>query len=166
MENASVFKNFFFWIHSSKPEIDFSIGMDAIFNLAILAEKYTICPLLNQITDYIKTATMQGELTLNPANLDSIYCWTSNETSILRQICCWILVWQIRNREADQNFQAVNKEYEAIFSSYSDLGRDFFLWASGKNVNLVEPCQFHDHSDITNAGKRKGKITVCPYSDL
>lgn len=109
---------------------------------------------------------MQGNLTLDPIDLDNIYRLTPDETSILRQICSWILVWQIKNREVDQNSEALNKRYAAIFSLHSDLGHDFFLRSSGKDVNLVGPCEFHDHSDIFNAREEEDNIIVCPYSEF
>lgn len=170
-ENASVFEKFFLWIHSSKPEVDFSKGMDGIFDLAIFAEKYTICPLINSITDYIKTATMRGELTLDPTDLDSIYSSTpDSEKSVLCQICSWNILWQILNPEDDNDSQVVSKKYAKIFALHSDLGRDFFLLTSEEDAIDLEPCKFHDHSDIIIAGKEeegkgKGKITACPYFD-
>lgn len=166
-DSALVFKDFFSWIHSSKPEVDFNKGMDAIFNLAIFAEKYTICPLLNQITDYIQTETMRGKLTLDPADLDNIYRSTSSdETSILRQICSWILVWQSKKRVVDENSRALNKRYAAVFSSHPDLGSNFFLWSSEENVDLVGPCEFHNHSDMPDGADKEENIIFCPYSDL
>lgn len=89
--------------------------------------------------------------------MDQVY---SNvpDGAILRQLCSWVLskqvVWQGRTSR-------IYEEYESVFSSHSDLGRDFFKWTtSGEPAT----CDFHDHSNITNPVEAKDH--VCPYSDI
>ena len=175
-ENPSVFKDFFDWLHSSKPQLDFSKGTEAIFDLAIFAQKYQICHLMNQITDLIKTMTLatpkcgEGEVRLDPAILDHVYS-SVPDGAVLRQLCSWVLLWQVKNWRHENRSQDFNRQYAEVFTWHPDLGRDFFQWVSAKDKNPFKPCQFHDHSNIPNAMKGKGgggwvdQNDVCPYSD-
>ncbi|MCJ1347566.1 hypothetical protein MMC31_005791 [Peltigera leucophlebia] len=159
-EDPVDFENFFDWMHSSKPQVDFSSkGTEAIFGLAIFAEKYQIYYLKNQISDIIR----QGweKLKLKSETLDQIYS-SVPEGAVLRELCSWIL-----QKQATQNYSygrsapAFFEEYEPAFISHADLGRDFFKWTlNGES----KTCSFHDHSDITNP--LEGKRLVCPYSDI
>ena len=170
-EHPSVFKDFFDWLHSSKPQVDFSKGTEAIFDLAIFAQKYQICHLMNQIADLIMTTTTLkkggGEARLDPATLDHVYSSVPDGAAVLRQLCSWVLLWQVKNWKYDNSFQDFNQQYAEVFTWHPELGRDFFQWVSAKDANNVKPCQFHDHSNIPNAvkGRGGGQNDVCPYSD-
>lgn len=157
-EDPEVFDNFFDWMHSSKPQVDLSKGTDAIFDLAIFAEKYQICHLKNQLSDIIKKDWDKQKL--KSETVDQVYN-NVPEGAVLRQLCSWILKMQVSrvnfyDRQGDQH-----KDYEIVFASHADLGRDFFKWTiSGES----KACNFHDHNNITNPIEVKGN--VCPYSDI
>lgn len=163
-DDPSVFEDFFAWLHLSKPEIDSSKGTEAIFALAIFAEKYQICHLMNQITDLVKKDL--GGHRLNPKILDQVYSGVP-ERAILRQFCSWILKEEVETHAFRHLTNAKDqiKEYAGIFSLHPDLGRDFFLWTyqsdSDKLKDRCNACQFHDHSDIPNPGKSN---KICPYT--
>lgn len=160
-EEPDVFDNFFDWIHSSKPQVDFSKGTEAVFNLAIFAEKYQICHLKNQLSDIIKKDCDKQRL--KSETIDQIY---SNvpDGAVLRQLCCWVLKRQVASYTSFDRYgdkRELYKEYEPVFNSHSDLGRDFFKWAASGDP---ETCAFHDHSNIINPVEAKNYL--CPYSNI
>lgn len=154
-EDPHVFDDFYDWMHSSKPHVDFSKGAEAMFDLAIFAEKYQICHLKNQIADVLKKEWDSNMM--NSENMDQVYS-SVPEGAVLRQLCCWILVRLVNGYRPPKN---VCEEYEPVFALHPDLGRDFFRWTIIKDHN---PCAFHDHSNITNPVKGTGN--TCPYSDI
>lgn len=159
-EEPAVFDNFFDWIHSAKPQVGFEKGVEAVFHLAIFAEKYQICHLKNQLSDIIKEAWKRQ--ILNSKIMDQVYC-NVPDGAILRQLCSWVLskqiVWQSRTRR-------IYEEYDSVFSSHSDLGRDFFKFTTSGEPAACDfgACDFHDHSNITSP--MEAKDHVCPYSDI
>lgn len=70
-ENPHVFDDFYDRMHSSKPHFDLRMGAEAIFDLAIFAEKYHICHLKNQIADILKEEWSNNMLSAE--NLDHVY---------------------------------------------------------------------------------------------
>lgn len=48
-EEPENFDCFFDWIYSLRPHVGFGNGAEAVFNLAIFAEKYLVCHLKNQL---------------------------------------------------------------------------------------------------------------------
>lgn len=160
-EEPEVFDNFFDWIHSAKPQVDFSKGTEAVFNLAIFAEKYQICHLKNQLSDIIKKDWDRRKL--KPETIDQVYR-NVPDGAVLRQLCSLVLKRQVSSyssfeRHGDK--YELYKEYAPVFNSHSDLGRDFFKWAT---CGDPETCAFHDHSNITNPVEAKNYL--CPYSDI
>lgn len=154
-DEPDVFDYFFDWIHSVTPQVGFENGAEAVFHLAIFAEKYQICHLKNQLSDIIQKAWNQE--ILNSKTVNQVY---SNvpDGAIIRQLCSWVLRKQVvRQGRTRRSYE----EYDSVFISHSDLGRDFFKWA-----NSCEPatCDFHDHSNITNPVEAQNH--VCPYSDI
>ena len=159
-EDPDVFDNFFDWIHSSKPQVDFSKGNEAIFDFAIFAEKYQICHLKNQISDIIRKDWEKQKL--KPEIIDQVYS-SVPDGAVLRQLCSWILNRQVIQYSYDRLRKQydIYKEYETVFASHADLGRDYFKW---NTVGETKGCQFHDHSNIANPVEGKG--SACPYSDI
>ena len=149
-DDLHVFDDFYDWTHSSKPHVDFSKGAEAMFDLAIFAEKYQICHLKNQIADVLKKEWDSN--IMNSETMDQVY---SNlpEGAILRQLCCWSLEMLISGYCPYHNKRPpkdVCEEYEPVFALHPDLGRDFFRWSV---IEDDHPCAFHDHSNITNTVK-------------
>lgn len=160
-EDPHVFDDFYDWMHSSEPHVDFSKGAEATFDLAIFAEKYQICHLKNQIAD-ILLKEYQKDI-LNAETLDHVYS-SVPEGAILRQLCSLILKKQITyHDEYCYSERSLDdwKEYEPVFSLHAGLGRDFFTWTVTKKV---KPCAFHDHSNITHPVE--GTDKTCPYSAI
>lgn len=161
-EDSSLFEDFFEWMHSSRPRASLRNGTKAIFDLAIFAEKYQICDLANQISDLVREEDRAERL--NPGILDRVYS-SVPKGAVLRQLCSWILKW-----EADSFGTCLNtaedwgQEYEQVFTSDADLGRDFFKWSSPGGKGRITACTFHDHSNIPNYVKSEDQ--VCPYTDI
>ena len=159
-DDPTVFEGFFDWMHSSKPQVDFSKGTKPIFSLAIFAEKYQICHLINQISDLIKKDLQKHRL--NPKILAQVFS-SVPEGTVLRRLCSWVLQWEVSyfsfHRRA--NAKDLIRDYAQVFALHPDLGRDFFVWSFDSNTHA---CLFHDHSDIPNASKSQNN-TICPYSD-
>ncbi len=163
-DDPSVFADFFDWMHSSKPQVDFSKGTEAIYALAIFAEKYQICHLKNQIVDLIEK---DWEKRLpNPKIVDQVYSGVP-ERAVLRQLCSGILEKTINHYNFGQRKvgQDLAQEYAQVFASHPDLGRDFFLWVTRGSIYTSDhnACVFHDHSNIRNPSKSQNRL--CPYSD-
>lgn len=169
-DDPSVFADFFDWMHSSKPQVDFSKGTEAIYALAIFAEKYQICHLKNQLADLILRNWEQHKP--NPKTLDQVYSGVP-ERALLRQLCSGILerTTNLSNHYIfyrRENAQDLYQEYGQVFASHPDLGRDFFLWVTRPSINTTSvqsdnACAFHDHSNIPN--RSKSQNIFCPYSD-
>lgn len=163
-DDPSVFADFFDWMHSSKPQVDFSKGTEAIYALAIFAEKYQICHLKNQIVDLIENNWEQR--LPNPKILDQVYSGVP-ERAVLRQLCSGILEKAINYYNYGQRKvgQDLAQEYAQVFASHPDLGRDFFLWVTRSSIYTSDhgACVFHDHSNIRNPSKSQNGL--CPYSD-
>lgn len=160
-EDPHVFDDFYDWMHSSKPHVDFNKGAEAVFDLAIFAEKYQICHLKNQIAD-ILNKQLENDI-LNAETLDQVYS-SVPDGAVLRQLCSSILERQViyyssyhRARKPEDFY----KEYEPVFALHANLGRDFFRWTVS---NDHKPCTFHDHSNITNPVETTDN--TCPYSDI
>lgn len=154
-EDPHVFDDFFDWMYSSKPHVDLRMDAEAIFGLAIFAEKYHICHLKNQIADILKEK-MSGDI-LKAEILNRVYSSVS-EGAILRQLCASTLQRLVNGGflNGDGRKQEDHcKEYEPVFALHADLGRDFFRRTATSNH---KPCAYHDHSNITSPMKFKGEI--------
>lgn len=157
-EDPVVFDDFFDWMHSSKPQVDFSKGPGAIFDLAIFAEKYQICHLKNQISDILRKEWEKQKL--KSELVDHVYR-NVPDGAVLRQLCSWILRMKGASCAIQWAPLEFYKDYETVFTSHADLGRNFFKWTI---IGEPKACSFHDHSNITNPVVPKGN--VCPYSDI
>lgn len=135
-ENPRVFHHFYDWMHSSKPHVDLGMGTEAIFDLAIFAEKHQSCHLTNQISDLL------GEKWSNyrPSTqiLDRVYS-SVPDGAVLRQLCASILD-SIVNKDHSSisafDFEGMYEEYEPLFLLHSDLDRGFL------NVRLLQAISF------------------------
>lgn len=148
-EDPNVFEDFIDWMYSSNPHVDFNKGTEAIFELAIFAEKYQICHLKNQISDLLKRDWKY--ISFNSEIVDRVYN-SVPEGAILRQLCSWILNMHVNRGEFfNKSREDVCKEYEPLFALHPDLGRDFFQQVVSIDFSAdCKPCLFHDHSNITN----------------
>lgn len=160
-ESPPLFEDFFLWMHSLKPQVDFSMGTKVIFELAIFAEKYQIYHLMNQTTDLIRSE--DGRRHLHSEMLDLVYS-SVPDGAVLRQVCAWAVEWKIRYSKFSNKID-FNREYSHVISAHTDLGRDFFKYFCAEHAQIPDLCHFHNHSNVPNPAKRK-KDGVCPYSDI
>lgn len=164
-EDPCVFENFVVWMYSSDPHVKYNMGTEAIFDLAIFAEKYQIFHLKNQISDVIKRDWKYSSL--DSEIINQVYN-SVPEGAILRQLCSWVLNMHF-NRAVFFNTSREDccKEYEPIFALHADLGRDFFRQVVSIDFSIdpinLKPCLFHDHSNITNPVEGS-EMRTCPYS--
>lgn len=160
-EDPHVFDDFYDWMYSSKPHVDLRMGAQAVFDLAIFAEKYQICHLKNQISDLLKKDW--DNYVLDAKILDHVYS-SVPDGAVLRQLCASMLkelidlgpypycgAWVAKE---------LFKEYEPVFALHTELGRDFFRAAV---ICTFHPCTFHDHSDIAHLVEVDAGF--CPHSD-
>lgn len=162
-ERPSVFKDFFLWIHSLKPELDFSKGTESVFALAIFAEKYQIHHLINQTSDLIESN--EGKKRMYPEILELVYN-NVPKGAVLRQLCAWVLNCIVNYGGRGVHQISLHQLYGHIFSAHADLGEDFFEWASDPTiVHNRRKCRFHDHSNIKNP-IMDCHYLECPYSDI
>lgn len=161
-EDPRVFDDFYDWMYSSKPCVDIAMGAQAMFDLAIFAEKYHICHLKNRITDFLNEEW--SEENLDAKIVDHVYSSVPNG-AILRKLCASILKRRLDNAPCgyyDGALMAgsIFREYESVFALHADLGRDFFRTTA---IHKFGPCTFHDHSNI--APPLEFNTTFCPYLD-
>lgn len=162
-EDPRIFDDFFDWMYSSTPHVDFKMGAQAVFDLAIFSEKYQICHLKNQISDLLQNDWSE-DTNLSAQILDHVYS-SVPDGAILRQLCASILQRMLDNGNYSYHCGAVMakdlfKEFEPLFALHTDLGRDFFRAAA---IGTFKPCTFHDHSNI--AGPLDIDAWFCPFSD-
>lgn len=162
-ENPRVFDDFYAWMHSSKPRVDLVMGAQAIFDLAIFAEKYKICHLTNQISDLLKDKWSDNKV--DAQILDRVYS-SVPDGAVLRQRCAWILERMVEYHVGGFGLEGFVKGYEPVFVLHPDLGRDFFRATVTRNSDNFnsKPCAYHDHSNINSHMKDNDKI--CPYSAI
>lgn len=168
-DDPSVFEDFFDWMHSSNPQVYFTKGAEALFALAIFAEKYQICHLINQISDLIKKDVEQNDR-LSPEILDQVYS-SVPEGAVLRLLCSWAMEWEVAEficRKNKTKAKDLIQDYAQVFATHPDLGRNFFLFLSYSAIDGSDcssnACLFHNHSDIPNASESQNN-TICPYTD-
>jgi hypothetical protein len=161
-DEPSAFEDFFIWLHSYEP----CIPAEAypLVDLAILADKYHICILKNQVSDKIRTALSERRWKLTPDMIRTVYASTPTN-SILRRLCSLGFVTSncgsvdiIQRKDCDK--------WKSVFSEFSDLGWDYFYHMQMGQTRVASidsggACHFHDHSDIFAWEKKD--ISICPY---
>ncbi|KAI9775932.1 MAG: hypothetical protein M1839_000721 [Geoglossum umbratile] len=121
-DKLSAFEDFFIWLHSYEPRIP--AKADPLIDLAILADKYQICLLKNQISDEIRTALSQGRWRITPDMVCIVYASTPTN-SILRRL--FSLGFMTGNGGlVEFSPYGSSEKWKSVFSEFSELGWDYF----------------------------------------
>ena len=156
---SSTFKDFFIWLNTHEPSLK-STNMMAVFNLAIFADVYSICDLMNQTSDVIRAALSASIWQLTPDLVSRVYGSTPSG-SILRRLCSSAFTTNKPRQLSDLS------RWKPIFEQYADLGWDYFdqmqisSWQCSGPKPVID-CSFHDHSNVP--GWQGVDEHKCPYS--
>ncbi|KPI39262.1 uncharacterized protein AB675_5145 [Cyphellophora attinorum] len=156
-------KHFFIWSHSLHPSISHDVTFDNAAELGMLASRFQIPALSNQITDRIRSHIASDEWELQAAIVDQIY-GVASSGSPLREVIRAALGKLPRSIVEPRND---HEEWRATVRKHSELGFDFFgalsaPWSADAYLSGV--CRFHDHTNVLDQ-KSNELCDGCPYAD-
>jgi BTB/POZ domain len=155
-DESSAFEDFLIWIHSYEHRIP--AKAEPLIDLAILAHKYQICLLNNQISDTIRTALSEERWKLTPHMIWTAYASTPTNSILRRLLSLGFATSATQQKDCES--------WKPVFSEFPDFGWDYFYRvhidrAKFTSITSGGACRFHDHSDVF-AWERKD-IHKCPY---
>ena len=158
-----VIENFILWLHANGPH-PLLAEPESLISLAIFADKYRICLLVNQISDVVREGLQRGTWKLTPDKVRMVYASTG-ENSVLRRLYSLAFTIAIRRLGGTKMPQDDYNAWKAVFCDFGDLGWDCCRSQMGEPLNIAMggACRFHDHSDIANWERRDTKL--CPFPD-
>jgi hypothetical protein len=181
--SIATFRSFYIWTLSSTPQIDPTVSLEALVNLAIFATLYQVTALQNQAVDHIRACLSSGDWQLQPGVVKRIYEHVG-ETSTLRQMVR-VGLGTINQSINQQDLYGYTQELlpaddfiqswrELFRNTAGDLGADYFEATQRKwdktELQKGGPCRFHEHggrpvpqSDSTY-NDEINEPAVCPYA--
>ncbi|TVY45438.1 hypothetical protein LOCC1_G007216 [Lachnellula occidentalis] len=160
---ASTFEDFFIWLHVFEPRLG-TKSFEALLELAVFAETYSIYHLKNQTSDLIRWGFDDKQWDMTPNLFSRVYNSVPSG-SALRQL--WVFVFVITNVRAASSEQDNDySKWKPAFDKYPGLGWDYFLQMQNvqprpESVTPGGACSFHDHSDIPSWERQF--TAECPY---
>ena len=145
-----------------QPNVDHGATFNEVVKLGILAWRYQISALSNQVTDVIRRNIASREWPLQASILDDIYDAVPSGTP-LREVVRSAL-GQLPRPNAEG--EVLKDEWKATFLKHAELGWDYIQagateWTLKDYLSGV--CSFHDHQGVSHHGSFS-PCDGCPYA--